>query len=370
MYKSLKITDIFIPKGGNGTYTSDFCNNNQGDYPVFSSNNETYFSKINKFDYDGNYLTWSIVGCAGYITEHSGKFSITNNRGILIPKIDTQTISLTYLKYKLEPLFRNNKKGRLGINGKNEYTTLNATAIKNIKDTIEIPICTDGTFDIKAQKELALKYQEIEKQKQILIDKIEYLKKTKIDMTNNLSHFTYVEFNKMFKLERGTIISKAFIASNKGHNPVYSTQKDIFGYVNSYMKEGKYLLWNTDGLAGYIKITNGKFSYTNIVGIMIPTNYYDMSLISLDYLKNYLEPVFRKNRKGRFGINGKNEYTKINSTMIKNLNIKIPIPITDNGDYDIEKQREIAQKIAAIESIKSDLYNKVIELTNIKINLY
>ncbi len=67
------------------------------------------------------------------------------------------------------------------------------------------------------------------------------------------------------------------------------------------------------------------------------------------------------------GINGKNEYTKLNSTMIKKLNIEIPIPIKENGMYDIEKQKEIAQKIATIESIKQDLCNKVVELTNISV---
>ena len=247
--------------------------------------------------------------------------------------------------------------------------TWNITRFIN-EGEISIPTLEDGSYDIEKQKEIALKYKEIEKQKQILIDKIEYLKNTKIDIIHHLSDFKLVNFNKMFKLERGNIISKAFISDNKGNNPVYSTQKGVFGYINSYMKDGKYLLWNTDGLAGYIKITKGKFSYTNIVGIMIPTNYYDMSSINLDYLKYYLEPIFRKNRKGRFGINGKNEYTKLNSTMIKKIDIDIPIPIKEDGCYDIKKQEEIAQKIAAIESIKSDLYNKVIELTNIKINLY
>ena len=135
------------------------------------------------------------------------------------------------------------------------------------------------------------------------------------------------------------------------------------------MKKGNYLLWNTDGLAGYIKKVNGEFSYTNIVGIMIPTGHYNMSLINLDYLKYYLEPIFRENRKGRFGINGKNEYTKLNQTMIKKIEIKIPIPTTKNGEFDLQKQKEIAQKIATLEKIKEDLIAKLIELVNISIKL-
>lgn len=92
-----------------------------------------------------------------------------------------------------------------------------------------------------------------------------------------------------------------------------------------------------------------------------------MQNLSLDYLKCYLEPIFREHRKGRMGINGKNEYTKINSTMIKNLNIMIPIPIKEDGCFDIEKQRELAQKYAVIDSIKEEIYKKIIQLTDMAI---
>ncbi|MBP3847570.1 restriction endonuclease subunit S [bacterium] len=358
IYKKEKLSDLFTCKSGNSKYTKSYCNSHNGEYEVYTGSTLQKFASLDTYDYDEPNLTFTTDGeYAGTLKVLEGKYNVGGHRKILIKK--DENIDLNYFCTILQPLFYAKvKDGDVPSVNWNEQLS---------KLVVNVPVNKDGTYNIEKQREIALKFQEIENKKNNLLDKVEYLKKTKIDMTNNLSNFTYVEFNKMFKLERGTIISKAFIASNKGRNPVYSTQKDIFGYINSYMKEGKYLLWNTDGLAGYIKITNGKFSYTNIVGIMIPTNYYDMSLISLDYLKNYLEPVFRKNRKGRFGINGKNEYTKINSTMIKNLNIKIPIPITDNGDYDIEKQREIAQKIATIESIKSDLCNKVIELTNITV---
>ncbi len=329
---------LLLKEGKYPVYSSEIFNSGVKGYtnnPSFNKNNEIYII------FGDHTRSINIVCCPFSVMDNVKVLKI--KKGLLIDEL--------YLKYLWQ----------------NQIPNLGYSRHWKVAKNVEISIPTkDGKiFDIEKQKEFALKYKEIEKQKQILIDKIEYLKKTKIDITNNLSNFIYIEFNKMFKLERGNIISKAFIADNKGDNPVYSTQKGVFGCINSYMKDGKYLLWNTDGLAGYIKITNGKFSYTNIVGIMIPTNYYDMNSINLDYLKYYLEPIFRKNRKGRFGINGKNEYTKINSTMIKNLNIKIPIPITNNGDYDIEKQREIAQKIATIESIKQDLYNKIKELSSI-----
>lgn len=358
IYKKKKLADLFICKSGNSKYTKSYCNMHSGQYEVYTGSTIQKFASLDTYDYDEPNLTFTTDGeYAGTLKVLEGKYNVGGHRKILIKK--DANLDLNYFCTILQPLFYSKvKKGDVPSVNWNEQLS---------KLVVNVPINKDGSYNLAKQKELSIKYQEIEEKKNNLLNKIEYLKKTKINIANNLQNFSYIEFNKIFKLERGEIISKAFVSNNKGNYPVYSTQKDVFGYINSYMKNGKYLLWNTDGLAGYIKITNGKFSYTNIVGIMIPTNYCDMNQISLEYLKYHLEPIFRKNRKGRYGINGKNEYTKLNSTMIKKLNIEIPIPIKENGMYDIEKQKEIAQKIAAIESIKQDLCNKVIELTNISI---
>ena len=53
--------------------------------------------------------------------------------------------------------------------------------------------------------------------------------------------------------------------------------------------------------------------------------------------------------------------------MIKKLNISIPIPIKEDGSFDIEKQRELAQKYAVIDSIKDDVHKKIIQLTNMAV---
>lgn len=90
-------------------------------------------------------------------------------------------------------------------------------------------------------------------------------------------------------------------------------------------------------------------------------------LIDLTYIKYVLEPIFRANKKGREGDLGKNEYTTLNSDMIKKMKDTIPIPILDNGSYDIEKQKELAIKYEKLENIKLELMNKIIELTNIVI---
>ncbi|MDO4536354.1 MAG: restriction endonuclease subunit S [Clostridium perfringens] len=180
--------------------------------------------------------------------------------------------------------------------------------------------------------------------------------------------FKNVKFNDMFNLKRGQVISKEYMNKNSGKYPVYSTQvDDAFGYIDTYMYDGKFLIWNTDGIAGYVRVINGKFSITNIVGMLTFKETFNGANISLEYIKNIIEPIFRVNIKGRIGENGKNEYTKLNSTMIKKLDILIPIPIRDNGEYDLEIQEDIALKYEKINIKKNILLEKKRKIEEIEI---
>ena len=59
--------------------------------------------------------------------------------------------------------------------------------------------------------------------------------------------------------------------------------------------------------------------------------------------KQVLEPIFRSHVKGRKGENGKNEYTKLNTSMIKDL--EVVLPLTSSGEIDLAKQNQIVKKI-------------------------
>ena len=45
----------------------------------------------------------------------------------------------------------------------------------------------------------------------------------------------------------------------------------------------------------------------------------------------------------------------------------IPIPINDDGSYNLIKQKELASKYEQIDIIKTELINKIRELTSIMI---
>lgn len=175
LWEDVKCSYLFIPTNGNSIYTKEYCKNHKGTIPLYSGNTEGVFDMVDSYDYDGDYLTWAKDGLAGYMMLHTEKFSLTGHRGILLPTNKCINVDLKYIKYLLEPIFRKNKKGREGELGKNEYTTLNSNMINNIKDTIPMPITFKGSFDLKKQKELATKYEQIENIKIQLTEKLKEL---------------------------------------------------------------------------------------------------------------------------------------------------------------------------------------------------
>lgn len=97
-------------------------------------------------------------------------------------------------------------------------------------------------------------------------------------------------------LVRGKVISKDYLRDNEGEYPVYSSQtanNGIFGCINSYMFDGDYLTWTTDGAyAGTIFRRKGRFNITNVCGLIDITEdnlnqdflYYWLSLTAKDYV--------------------------------------------------------------------------------------
>jgi len=74
------------------------------------------------------------------------------------------------------------------------------------------------------------------------------------------------------QINRGKVMSKDYLRNNAGEYPVYSSQTaddGVFGRINTYDYDGEYLTWTTDGAnAGSIFYRNGKFSITNVCGLL------------------------------------------------------------------------------------------------------
>lgn len=66
---------------------------------------------------------------------------------------------------------------------------------------------------------------------------------------------------------------------------------------------------------------------------------------------------------------GKNEYTKLNSTMIRELDIQIPIPVKEDGSFDLDAQKELALRYMTIDEVKSKICADIDAIIDVKIDL-
>ena len=153
--------------------------------------------------------------------------------------------------------------------------------------------------------------------------------------------------------------TRKYMHDNKGDYPVYSSQTSNLGEIgkiNSYDYEEECFTWTTDGTyVGTVFYRNGKFSITTHCGILKLKERYK-GKTDFEYIKYILNQTLPNYTLGegsnkRLGIERMDE-------------ISIEIPIRDNGDFDLEKQKEIADKHEKIEQIKEILkedYKKIIE---------
>lgn len=87
----------------------------------------------------------------------------------------------------------------------------------------------------------------------------------------------FFRIDEVCNISRGRVMSKDYLQANAGEYPVYSSQTAeewVFGRINTYDYAGEYVTWTTDGAnAGSIFYRNGKFSITNVCGLLSPLNW-------------------------------------------------------------------------------------------------
>jgi len=111
--------------------SKDYLRNNVGEYPVYSSQtvDDGVFGRINTYDYDGEYLTWTTDGAnAGSIFYRNGKFNITNVCGLLKVKVDS--VNTKFLLYILATVSKKYVSAGMG----------NPKIMSNVMEKIKIPI--------------------------------------------------------------------------------------------------------------------------------------------------------------------------------------------------------------------------------------
>lgn len=170
----IPLLNLFEPHKGQGKYTRYYIRKNPGEFPVYSSQTEDegIIGYINTADYDNECITWTTDGIyAGTVFHRHGKFSMTTHCGALMLKDEYKgKIDFSYVLHQLSISLRG-----YALSEGNKRVTVNRLE----KVTIQIPLKTDGEFDIDKQRELAEVYVRLNSMKKSIIS----------------------EFNKIIKLE-------------------------------------------------------------------------------------------------------------------------------------------------------------------------
>ena len=374
--KNFKLSELYKFIKGSNKFNKSTINKNKGEYPVYSGQSieNGIIGYANTYAYDGMFVRIITVGDAGKTNIIKGKFSLAQNNGILKPinKDVTKDVDIEYLTTILSKFLPKLAKGQ----GKQK--SLLKQDIDNF--IIELPIKENGSFDIDTQKQLASRYKQLFEQQQILINNIEYLKNTNIKV-EQYDKIIFKSITDIFDLSKSTNCSKftiGFVNNNQGNIPVYGAVNNenyaSYGYVkdNICIKENKNgkvvktpikyfencLTYNIDGegACGYVFYRTGRFSLSEKVRPLIIFDKYKDKLDPI-YLKYVLHPLFLSKVRGR----------KINKTIIQDL--QIPIPIKENGEFDLETQKEIAEKYRKLESIKERVINEIDKVLNITVEI-
>ena len=179
-YSFIPLPALFETVKGASKYTKKYGNTHSGPYPVFSASSNKPLTQLDTYDYDGRYLTWSTNGFAGTILIIDGKFSINGDRGILLPKDGRQDLDFDYMKYVLEPLFRELAKGRKGDNGEDEFTKLYPSMLVDVM--VPVPVDENGQVDLTAQKEIAAKYLTVQRYQSDIVSKLDIVINQKVSI--------------------------------------------------------------------------------------------------------------------------------------------------------------------------------------------
>ncbi|GMO64975.1 MAG: hypothetical protein Ta2A_12920 [Treponemataceae bacterium] len=123
------------------------------------------------------------------------------------------------------------------------------------------------------------------------------------------------------------------------------------------------MTWATNGFAGFVKLISGKFSINADRGLLKPQK----ENINISYIKYKIEPILRKLAKGRKGENGEDEFTKVYPSMIED--IEFPMPIDENGNFDISAQEELAEKYEFASDVKAKIAEYQQKINNLSVKI-
>ncbi|EFH4470717.1 restriction endonuclease subunit S [Escherichia coli] len=149
-------------------------------------------------------------------------------------------------------------------------------------------------------------------------------------------------------LRRGRVMSKGYLTENFGPYPVYSSQtanNGKIGSINTFDFDGEYISWTTDGAnAGTVFYRTGKFSITNVCGLITLKNKYPLIYKFLFY---WLTIEAKKHVYSGMG------NPKLMSHQVEN--IPVPVPCPDNPEKSLAIQSEIVRILDKFDTLTNSI---------------
>jgi len=333
--------------------------------PLFSTNPFEiygYVEKSNLKDFKNPYVLWGIDGDFNIEIMPAGKKFATTDHCGCVEILDSKILP-EFIVWRMEM-----KKYELG------FVRSFRPSLERMSKQVQfkIPLDSKGNFDLTEQKRIVKAYKPYKDFHSRILEIKDEVENQNVSLESDYEG-KKVLISKLFTVRRGNVFyTKKRILGKKwyGDIPVYSSKTEDNGLLTKIKlkqikNEDLYykhcLTWATDGYAGTLTIRNEDnvnnekkkkfyFTATDHCGILTP-NY---STIYLPFIRYELEPIFLQKTKGY----GKNELKK---KAVEAITIKIP---TDsNGDYDFDKQREIAKSYENVEKAKklvSEQMDKVV----------
>jgi len=183
------------------------------------------------------------------------------------------------------------------------------------------------------------------------------------------TNFGTIKIPDIFNIDLGSAkYNHKYFSVHKGKYPVYSGQTknngeiakiDIYDYpTKAEEKKGinkqEGLTWTIDGYAGRVFYRNEKFSLTCHGGLLTIKEQFKDKL-DYEFLKYLLDNELPNHSVGEGN-------KRLKKTHIEKISIKIPID--KKGEFDLDKQKELAGKYKLIEQVKNELkkeLNKIID---------
>lgn len=328
----------------------------KGKIPVYSANVFKPFgflTESNIDDFSHDCLLWGIDGNFEFnIIKKGVHFATTDHCGVI--KILDNKLIPEYLLYEL-----NLKSDLFG------YDRALRASLKNMKKVyVDIPKEDDENFDVKKQIEVVNRNEEIKNLKIILYNMSKELvhSRVTIDFIGGAKEVKLGDEN-LFLIDNGKRITKKDINNAKGEIPVYSASRyksECLGYVSDKIKEvvpnvkkfkGKYLTVNADGSVGQVFLRDGDFYVNDIVNTIKVSN------------DSILEEYVLYELRRKLYLDG---YISWNCKLYKEKlrEITIEIPIDENGDFDLSKQKELANQYMYIDKFKDEIIAEMNKLIN------